>query len=138
MLSDFVETVSTIEFIQGHLTNNPLQPRACQNGIQIVDYMLSDDAECYLDGANAMEPKPRACGKTHNIRVYSLVHILMLSIVETVEVHTGLAVVIALSVVIIFLALVAAVFIIYRKKRHFEQEYQRLANNKVESDDIEL
>lgn len=102
LMSDFIET-----------------PRACDaNGIQYLDYKLADNAECYLDGANAMEPKPRAC--------------------ETVEVRTGLAVVIALSVIIIFLALVAAVFVIYRKKRHYEQEYQRLANNKVESDDIEL
>jgi hypothetical protein len=93
-------------------------PRACENGIQMVDYMLAEDAECYLDGYNMLEAKPRAC--------------------ETVEVKTGLAVVIALSVVIIFVALVAAVAIVYRKKRHYEQEYQRLANNKAESDDIEL
>jgi len=59
-------------------------------------------------------------------------------IVENYEVSTGLAVVIALSVVVIFLALVAAVAIVYRKKRHFEQEYQRLANNRADSDDIEL
>jgi predicted histidine transporter YuiF (NhaC family) len=84
----------------------------------MVDYMLAEDAECYLDGYNMLEAKPRAC--------------------ETVEVKTGLAVVIALSVVIIFVALVAAVAIVYRKKRHYEQEYQRLANNKAESDDIEL